>query len=333
MQNGGQVEVLNMQDTEQLMSVTKAEVMTQVEVANKFPRSVKASIQNAMTLATLDEETAQSCFYKVPIKGGFIEGPSIRLAEIMLSAWRNTMVGAKIVGETQTHVTTASFCWDMESNTKVGIEYRQKIINKQGERFSSDVITNLTNAAVSKALRNAVFRVVPRSYVNKVERECRKVAVGDQRTLNENRQRWIEWFGKAGVSSEQVLAMLGKASIEDVDLTDLETLMGTATALREGAAKIDEVFPEDLQEGTQSFGKKKQEPKQAKTNGKPKGKGKQKSPPKQEEAPADDMQVCFNCGAQCPVKANACHSCGFRLSGPAAPPPTEDDGQSGFGFA
>jgi len=338
------VEILNKADTEALMETTKAEVMVQVEVANKFPRSVKQSIQNALTLATLDQDTAQSCFYKVPMAGGFIEGPSIRLAEIMLSAWRNTMVGAKVVGETQTHVITQSFCWDMETNVKVGIEYTQKVTNKDGVRFRPDVITNLTNAAVSKAMRNAIFRVVPRSYVNKVERECRKVAVGDSRTLAENRQRWMQWFLKAGISEERVLAKLGKASIDDMDMSDLETLMGTATALREGHVKLDDVFPEDLQEGTQSFGKQKQAQQQTQTNGKGKkktGKQQQAKQKKQEaeegqdQKGEDDFQVCFQCGAQCPVKAKACHSCGASFTMPDAPDGAEPDanGQSGFGFA
>lgn len=380
------VEILNAAEAEQLLAISKAEVMTQVEVANKFPRSVKASVQNALTLATLDIETAQSCFYKVPMAGGFIEGPSIRLAEIMLSAWRNTMVGAKITGETDSHVITASFCWDMETNVKIGIEYKQKVTNKKGERFSPDVVTNLTNAAVSKAIRNAIFRVVPRSYVNKVERECRRVAVGDQRTLAENRVRWMQWFQKAGISEERVLSKLGKPSIEDLDLSDLETLVGTATSLREGHTKIDDVFPETVVEGTQSFGKNKAKAPPAEKSAK--GRTKRKAKAAEEEAPpaqpvnqspesSPDKRTCGNCGAACPIKAKGCYSCGTMWSdiestdteapleqkGPVPdgkqvcfncgswcdnsdascgncgstfapePPPADDDGQGGFGFA
>jgi hypothetical protein len=144
----------------------------------------------------------------------------------------------------------------MQTNVKIGLEFKQKLTNKHGDRFSDDVCTNLANAAVSKALRNAIFRVIPRSYVDSVEKEARRVAVGDQRTIADNRKRWLDWYGKAGISTERVLKMLGKPSVDDIGLADLETLSGTATSLREGHAKVDDIFPpEALQNGDHSFGK------------------------------------------------------------------------------
>jgi hypothetical protein len=118
------------------------------------------------------------------------------------------------------------------------------------------MITTTANASVSKAIRNAIFRAIPRAYVSAVEAEARRVAVGDQRTLAETRDKWIQWFSKLGISEARVLAMLEKPSLADVDMSDLETLTGVSTAIREGHAKVDDIFPpEELADGVGSFKK------------------------------------------------------------------------------
>ena len=81
-----------------------AQVMLQVQTARAFPRSIKSAMQEARSMATLDRETAGSCFYKIPRAGKMIEGPSIRLAEIMASAWGNLAIQGSI-----DEVTAASF--------------------------------------------------------------------------------------------------------------------------------------------------------------------------------------------------------------------------------
>ncbi len=233
-----------------------AQVMLQVQTARAFPRSIKSAMQEARSMATLDRETAGSCFYKIPRAGKMIEGPSIRLAEIMASAWGNLAIQGSIDEVTETHVVARGVVWDMQSNVPWSIEHRQKITGKDGRRYSDDMITTTANASVSKAIRNAIFRAIPRAYVSAVEAEARRVAVGDQRTLAETRDKWIQWFNKLGVAEARVLKMLGKPSLSDVDLGDLETLTGVSTAIREGHANVNEVFPpEELGDGVGSFKK------------------------------------------------------------------------------
>src|SRR5438105_9284609 len=61
--------------------LARGEIDIQISTAHRFPRSVRRALQEAITLATMDEDTADSCFYELPARGdeGPIKGASIRL--------------------------------------------------------------------------------------------------------------------------------------------------------------------------------------------------------------------------------------------------------------
>ena len=48
---------------------------------------------------------------------------------------------------------------------------------KEGRRFSQDMQTVTENAASSIALRNAIFKVIPRSYVEDLYKKCQEKGV------------------------------------------------------------------------------------------------------------------------------------------------------------
>lgn len=224
-------------------SLTRAEIDVQIATARRYPRNVKKALTAALSMATLDLDTAESCFYSLPRSGKQLEGPSVRLAEIMAACWGNLRFGARIVDEGDKFITALGMCHDLENNVALGAEVRRRITNKRGERLNDDMIGVTGMAAQSIALRNAVFRIVPRTYVNAIWKQAQKVAVGDQKTLDERRHRAIQWYAKAGVSAERVLAKVGKASLEEVDLEALSILVGISGAIRDGQTTVDAEFP------------------------------------------------------------------------------------------
>lgn len=224
-------------------SQSRGEVDVQIATAKRFPRSVKRFVAKATELATLDEETAQSCFYSLPRDGKNIEGPSARLAEIVAASWGNIRAQANIIDEDGGFITAQGICWDLENNVAVSTEVRRRITQKNGRRFSDDMIGVTANAACSIALRNAVFKVVPMALVRPVYRKAREVAIGNADTLNDRRQKMIAYFGKMGVRPEQICAKVEKAGIEDIGLDEIGILIGISTAIKEGDTTIDEQFP------------------------------------------------------------------------------------------
>lgn len=227
-----------------LTQMMRGEVDMQVATAKRYPRKLTTFQREALSMATLDEDTAASCFYVLPRDGKSIEGPSARLAEIISAAWGNLRIDARVIDVSGDSLTAQAACWDVERNVAVRIEVRRRITGKRG-RYNEDMINVTANAAISIALRNAVFKVVPGAYWKPIFERCKSVAGGDAQSLGTTRAKWIEYFGKQGVNQERVLNMLGAASMEDVTLQQVVTLQGVATAIREGSTTIEEVFADD----------------------------------------------------------------------------------------
>jgi hypothetical protein len=269
--------------TTALAQITKGEVDMQVSTAKKYPRDLAKFIRDAESMATIDQETAAACFYVLKRGGKNIEGPSTRLAEIVASCWGNLRCEARVVDEGDEFITSQGTAWDMEQNVLVRMEVRRRITDRHGVRYSEDMRVITGNAASSIAFRNAVFKVVPNAFTKSIFEKARAVAVGTERTLSDRRARAVEWFAKAGVTKEQLLAFLNKEGIESIDLSDLGILQGIRTAIMEGTTSVDEQFArmappvaendDEPKEGVQKVGKQ----------------TKKKPPPKVEQSkPADD---------------------------------------------
>lgn len=224
-------------------AMVKSEVEAQLDAAHRYPRQVRRFLNEAMSLATLDQEIAMSCIYSLPRGGKPITGPSIRLAEICASAYGNLHVGARVVAIEEKEVVAQGVTWDLEKNLRATIEVRRRITKKDGKRFDDDMITVTGNAAASIGLRNAIFRVIPKAYVNMVYEKAKEVAMGKASTLGAKRQTVIERLVKMGALQDRILAKIGRPTIEEVTLDDLELLIGIGTAIKNGDILADEAFP------------------------------------------------------------------------------------------
>ncbi len=97
-------------------------------------------------------------------------------AEIVTSAWGNCRAGARVVDEGAEFITAQGVFHDLERNVQVTMEVRRRITGKNGRRYSSDMIGVTGNAACSIALRNAVFRGIPRAFWIDIYDAARKVS-------------------------------------------------------------------------------------------------------------------------------------------------------------
>src|SRR5262245_11187920 len=158
-----------------LESLNRSEIDIQIATARKYPRSLLKFKNDAEAMACLDEETASSCFYALKRAEKPIEGPSVRLAEIVASAWGNLRSGARIIAEDEKFVVAQGACHDLEKNVAFQVEVRRRITDKNGRRYSDDMITTTCNAACSIALRNAIFKAIPGAYVNRSSRKLKKL--------------------------------------------------------------------------------------------------------------------------------------------------------------
>jgi len=226
-----------------LSAMAKSEVEAQLDAAHRYPRSVTKFLREALSLASINVEVAQSCIYALPRGGKTISGPSVRLAEICASAWGNLHVAARIVGIEDTNIVAQGGAWDLEKNLRYSVETRRKITDKNGKRYNEDMVVMTGNAAASIALRNAIFRAIPRAYVDQLYAQVRKVAVGDATTLVARRDAVLGKLAKMGADLPRVLGALGKKGVDDIGLDELEVLIGYGTSIKDGSRTVDELFP------------------------------------------------------------------------------------------
>jgi hypothetical protein len=225
-----------------LESITRGEIDTQIATARRFPRSLKTFKDRALEMATLDQETAESCIYALPRDGKTIEGPSARLAEILASAYGNLRIEGRLVDDDGKFVTARGTAFDIQANVLIAYEVRRRITSKNGKRFSDDMVGVTSNAATSIAIRNAVLKTIPKAFWGTVYDACRQVAVGDASTLVKRRDAMLAYFLKMGVPNAKVFALLEVKGAEDITLEHMATLKGLATAIKEGDTTVDEAF-------------------------------------------------------------------------------------------
>ena len=233
-------------DTSALGQIERAQIDMQIATARRYPRQLSLVKQRMLSFATLDEETAEGCFYTLPgRKGGDgkpLQGPSVRLAEIALSCYQHLRAGSRIIEDDGKFITAQGVVHDLENNVVISIEVKRRVTNKMGQRYGDDMIATTGNAACSIALRNAAFRVIPMALIQPGYEAAKKLAIGDCKSLVQRRAASVEHFGKMGVTKEMICAALGIRSTEDIQLDHLEILIGYSTAIKDGDASVDDVF-------------------------------------------------------------------------------------------
>lgn len=214
--------------------MNREELDVQISTAKKFPRSIVAFKRLAEEMATIDEETAGSMFYMLPRAGKRIEGPSVRLAEIVGSAWGNVRYDGRVIEVQERYVVAQGTCLDLERNTGARVEVRRRITNKEGRRYDDDMITVTANAAVSIALRQCIFKVVPFAYIKGIYERAKEVAIGKGLTMEQRRTRAFDWFAKVGAKPENLFKILDRKGLEDITVDDLVALQGMKNAISDG---------------------------------------------------------------------------------------------------
>lgn len=254
----------------------RAEIDVQISTAHAFPRSLTRFFEKAKAMATVDEDTAVSCIYRRPVgkedgKMKFAEGESIRLAEIVAASYGNIRVQGVISEVTPRYVKAIGMAHDLESNYAAKAEVAEPTVTKDGRPYSENMRIVVAKAAQSKAIRDAIFRVIPKSLCKPIIAAAREVIAGTQKPMVERRALVMKWITTLSVGKERVFAALGISGPEEMTAEMLEDLTGIRTSVRDNDTTLDESFPPIAENGNST---------QAGTAGlKERLKGKKEGPP------------------------------------------------------
>jgi len=223
-----------------------AEIESQIATAKRYPRNISVFKEKLMSMANLDQETAESCYYALPRGGKSVDGPSIRLAEIALSCYGNCVAEAHVTHEDEKFIYAVGSCRDLENNVAYRAEVRRRITYKNGKRYNDDMIAVTANAACAIALRNVIFKVVPGAYLKPVFDKCKRTAVGEAKSLANRRSEVIKRLMQFGLVEERILSVLNRRNVDEVTFDDVAALIGLGTAIKDGDTTVEEAFPPDF---------------------------------------------------------------------------------------
>ena len=227
----------------------RSRIDLQLDAAQARPRPpIEVIERNITQRVARRKDIAELCYYSLPRfdkdsgKNKLIHGASIKLANISLGEWGNTLSGAQTIGNDGKVVRARGICWDMQNNNQKFVEVGRRILDKHGRPYSYDMQVTTAAAANSIAERNAILKVLGDDIFTPAYLECMKVVAGSETDLIERRDKMLKWFSFRGVKYDQMLALLEKASVDQLDVDDVAYMSGIANAIRDKELTVEEAF-------------------------------------------------------------------------------------------
>lgn len=221
------------------------EVDVQITTAKRYPRDVDTALAATKGIILSSEDCAESCIFGLPRGDKTIEGPSIRFAEILCSAWGNSRVAATIVERADRYVVAQGRYFDLERNVMIVREVRRPTVDRNGRPFSDDLKTMAENAAGAIAIRNAILMGIPQGVWAPLFEAARSKVAGEASKLTDRRAAALELLGKMGVTQGMVLAAIGVKAIGEITQNHLVTLKAVIRMIRSGEVDLDDAFPSE----------------------------------------------------------------------------------------
>jgi hypothetical protein len=231
-----------------LSAMEKAHIDIQISTAHAYPRSIDRFKNNAIAIATIDEDTAASCLYRRPVgkengREVYAEGMSVRMAEIVGSQYGNLRVSSHIVEQTPRQIVAEGVAHDLETNFAAKSQVVEVTVDRKGNPYSERMRVVIVKAALAKARRDATFMVVPKALAKPIEAAVKGLLFGNQKSLSARRENIAKWINTLGIDKGRVFAALGVVGLDDIGPGECETLTGLKTALVDKDLSIDEAFP------------------------------------------------------------------------------------------
>jgi hypothetical protein len=241
----------------------RSRIDMQISAANRKPRPDIEVIEARITKrAARRVDIAGLCYYSLPRfdkdsgKNKLIHGASIKLANISLGEFGNTLSGAQTIGNDGKVIRARGICWDLQTNNQKFVEVGRRILDKHGRPYSYDMQVTTAAAANSIAERNAILKVLGEDIFTPAYLECMKVVAGTNKDLIERRDKMLKWFSFRGVKYDQMLALLDKSAVDQLDVDDVAYMSGIANAIRDKELTVEEAFNVPADEERKSGGKR-----------------------------------------------------------------------------
>ncbi|TDM49961.1 hypothetical protein ETI06_05665 [Macrococcoides goetzii] len=225
------------------------EVKGQIFMAKQFPRNIFQSEQRILDNCKRSS-LAQVAVYSYPRGGTKVEGPSIRLAEVLAQNWGNLAYGVKELEQKNGESVAMAYAWDLETNVR-----QEKVFTVPHTRHTKNGAKKLTDPRDiyelvanngARRLRSCILGIIPGDIVDKAVEECNKTMSGNNdQPLSERINQMLQAFKEQyGVTQTQIEAYCGY-NISGFTGYDVAKMIKVFNSLKNGMSKVDDWFIKD----------------------------------------------------------------------------------------
>ncbi|GAB3801480.1 hypothetical protein [Virgibacillus kimchii] len=233
------------------------EVKGQIFMARQFPRNVFQSEQRILDNCKRPD-LAQAAVYSYPRGGTKVEGPSIRLAEVLAQNWGNLAFGVKELEQKNGESVAMAYAWDLETNVR-----QEKVFTVPHSRYSKNKgLTKLTDPRDiyemvanngARRLRACILGIIPGDIVDKAVEECNRTLKGSNKEpLKDRISKALAAFkDQYRVTQEQIEERMGY-NVSAFTERDYADLIKIFTSLKDGMSKADDWFSKEVKKKQES---------------------------------------------------------------------------------
>lgn len=224
-----------------------AQVQTRVEMAIKFPRSYQRAFKKIQECCQRPG-LAKTALYNYPRGGQAVEGPSIRLAEVLAQNWGNLEYGINEIAQEGGVSDVEAYCWDLETNTRQSKRFKVPHLRftKNGTKKLTDprdIYEHVANMG-ARRMRACILSIVPIDVVEDAVGIIKNTLVkgmGTQAELREKIKKMLPAYEEMGVTSEHIEEFLGH-NIDAVTAIEMVKLQSIYKSIKDGFAPAHEWF-------------------------------------------------------------------------------------------
>jgi hypothetical protein len=223
-----------------------AQVQAAVLIAQQRPRDVPEAMAE-MRESCKQRRLAEKAFWRFPRGGKQVSGESIHLARELARCWGHIDYGIAELRRDDTYMQSEmiAFAWDMQRNTRNSSAFI--VPHTRGNRDqplvdTRDIYENNANNG-ARRVREAIFAVLPRWFIDEAVELCTKTLEGDSAIPLATRiANAVEKFSDRSVSLDQLEAKVGlpRGRWTAVDLAQLTVIYGSLTR---GEVQAEDEFP------------------------------------------------------------------------------------------
>ncbi len=222
------------------------EVKGQIFMAKQFPRNVFDAEQRILDNCKRPA-LAEQAVYSYPRGGSKVEGPSIRLAEVLAQNWGNLSFGVKELEQRNGESVAMAYAWDLETNVRQEKIFTVPHSRKVGKTIKKlddprDIYEMVANQG-ARRVRACVLSIIPGDIVDKAVEECNRTLTGQNKSpLKDRVGNALKAFKDNHRVTQQMIEARFGYNVDSFSERDYLDLIKIFNSLKDGMSKVDDWF-------------------------------------------------------------------------------------------